>query len=86
MNRIMNMSIAFVFAWALTGTSSATTPKQDKKTVNNKIKIFLLSGQSNMTGRGTLEYERAGEVYPLDRQKSTLLEFVNQPKNLEKYS
>ncbi len=46
------------------------------------IKIFILSGQSNMTGRGTLELMNGPEI----NKKSTLLHYVQQPENLKSLS
>ena len=45
------------------------------------VKIYLLSGQSNMTGRGGL-----GDLNkPAADQKATLVRFIMEPQNLEKY-
>lgn len=45
------------------------------------VKIFLLSGQSNMTGRGAL-----GDLKkPAEEQKASLVEFIKKPENAEKY-
>jgi len=45
------------------------------------VKIYLLSGQSNMTGRGGL-----GELNkPAADQKATLVRFIMEPQNVEKY-
>jgi len=45
------------------------------------VKIYLLSGQSNMTGRGALgEFNK-----PAADQKATLVRFVMEPQNVEKY-
>ncbi|MCX6903503.1 MAG: hypothetical protein NTW03_08505 [Verrucomicrobia bacterium] len=47
------------------------------------VKIYLLSGQSNMTGRGSL-----GDLTlktPAADQKATLLRFIMEPQNVEKY-
>jgi len=53
----------------------------DAKGVQGPVKIFLLSGQSNMTGRGSL-----GELNkPAADQKATLVRYIKEPKNLEKY-
>tara|TARA_B110000908_G_scaffold102729_1_gene121067 strand:- start:11074 stop:12138 length:1065 start_codon:yes stop_codon:yes gene_type:complete len=50
----------------------------EKKTV----RVFLLSGQSNMTGRGSL-----GRVdQPVAEQKGTLLHYIKQPANEKKLS
>jgi hypothetical protein len=45
------------------------------------VRIFLLSGQSNMTGRGTLGDFRK----PPADQKATLLRYIMEPENVEKY-
>ena len=45
------------------------------------VKIYLLSGQSNMTGRGGL-----GELNkPAADQKATLVRYILEPQNVEKY-
>ena len=45
------------------------------------VKIFILSGQSNMTGRGAL-----GDLKkPAEDQKATLVRFIMAPENWEKY-
>jgi Carbohydrate esterase, sialic acid-specific acetylesterase len=45
------------------------------------VQIYLLSGQSNMTGRGIL-----GDLNkPAAEQKATLLRFIMDPPNVEKY-
>ncbi len=44
------------------------------------VKVFLLSGQSNMTGRGNL-----GDLNkPAADQKATLVRYIMEPANLEK--
>jgi hypothetical protein len=46
------------------------------------VKIYILSGQSNMTGRGSL-----GELNkPAADQKATLVRFIMEPQNVEKYT
>ena len=47
------------------------------------VKIYLLSGQSNMTGRGNL-----GDLTlktPAADQKASLVRFIMEPQNVEKY-
>jgi len=45
------------------------------------VKIFILSGQSNMTGRGSL-----GDLKkPAAEQKASLVRFIMAPENVEKY-
>jgi alpha-galactosidase len=47
------------------------------------VKIYLLSGQSNMTGRGNL-----GDLTlkpPAAEQKASLVRFIMDPQNVEKY-
>jgi len=45
------------------------------------VQIFLLSGQSNMTGRGAL-----GDLNkPAEDQKATLVRFIKAPENIETY-
>ena len=45
------------------------------------VKIYVLSGQSNMTGRGTMGDLRK----PAADQKATLVRYIMDPKNVEKY-
>lgn len=52
----------------------------EKPAAGRPVKIFILSGQSNMTGRGALAYAKL----PEDKQQSTLIEFVNRPENRER--
>lgn len=48
---------------------------------NKPIQIYLLSGQSNMTGRGNL-----GDLNkPAAEQKATLVRYIMEPQNVEKY-
>jgi len=49
---------------------------------NGKVKVFLLSGQANTTGRGNL----VSAVVELEKQKHTLFGFINKPKNAKKYA
>ena len=45
------------------------------------VKIYILSGQSNMTGRATL-----GDLNkPAADQKATLVRYILEPQNVEKY-
>jgi alpha-galactosidase len=45
------------------------------------VKIYILSGQSNMTGRGAL-----GDLNkPAADQKATLVRYIMEPQNVEKY-
>ena len=46
-----------------------------------KVKIFILAGQSNMTGRGWLGNLNA----PAADQKASLVRFIKDPANMEKY-
>jgi len=51
------------------------------KASEKPVQIFLLSGQSNMSGRGTL-----GDLNkPAAEQKATLVRYIKAPENLEKY-
>lgn len=79
MKRLINL--AFLLLLSLTMTSCVTTSLPVAGPGNGKVKIFLLSGQSNMTGRGMLGWADV----PFEKQKHTLLNFVNKPKNIEKY-
>lgn len=61
--------------------AGATTDAKETKAVKGPVKIFLLSGQSNMTGRGN-----QGDLNkPASDQKATLVRFIMEPQNLEKY-
>jgi len=65
------MSVLFTTAVMADGAKAAKGP----------VKIFLLSGQSNMTGRGTL-----GDLNkPAADQKATLVRYIKDPNNVEKY-
>ena len=58
---------------AITGLAEAAPAKP--------VKIFILSGQSNMTGRGGL-----GDLNkPAADQKATLVRYIMAPENVEKY-
>lgn len=70
---------ALTFITASSVTTQAQAAQQAK---NGKVKIFLLSGQSNMTGRGM----QGGPEVPLEKQKHTLFHFVNKPENVKKYA
>lgn len=46
------------------------------------LKVFVLTGQSNMTGRGAL-----GDLSkPADAQAATLARYIKQPENLDKFA
>ena len=60
---------------------AASAVAQQPKPAKGPVKIFLLSGQSNMTGRGSL-----GDLNkPAGDQKATLVRYIKEPKNVEKY-
>lgn len=62
---------AAAFLIASTAISAAAKP----------VRIFILSGQSNMTGRGWL-----GDLnQPAEDQKATLTRYIMAPENREKY-
>ncbi|MEI6178229.1 MAG: sialate O-acetylesterase, partial [Verrucomicrobiota bacterium] len=64
---------AAVLIIATTGLAGAAPTKP--------VRIFILSGQSNMTGRGAV-----GELNkPAADQKATLVRFIKEPQNVEKY-
>jgi hypothetical protein len=70
--------VAISLALALVAVSA--TPGE-AKVARKPVLIFLLSGQSNMTGRGTL-----GNLNkPAEDQKATLVRFIKAPENVEKY-
>ncbi len=60
---------------------AATALAGDEIVGRKPVMIFLLSGQSNMTGRGIL-----GDLNkPAEEQKATLVRFIKSPENAEKY-
>jgi alpha-galactosidase len=63
--------------------SAAETPSPKPVDMKKPVKIYLLSGQSNMSGRGKL-----GELKlktPAADQKASLVRFIMEPQNVEKY-
>jgi hypothetical protein len=59
---------------ATTGLAAAASAKP--------VRIFILSGQSNMTGRGAV-----GDLKkPAADQKATLVRFIKETQNVEKYT
>jgi len=63
--------------------SAAETPSPKPPDLKKPVKIYLLSGQSNMTGRGNL-----GDLTlktPAAHQKASLVRFIMEPQNVEKY-
>lgn len=61
--------------------SAAVARGMDNSPARGSIKIFLLSGQSNMTGRGNLgRLDR-----PPEEQEATLVRFIKAPENLKKF-
>lgn len=79
-------ALSFIALAALALSSIATVsaaeppiPKPDG--MKKPVKIYLLSGQSNMTGRGIL-----GDLNKSAAdQKATLVRFIMEPQNVEKY-
>jgi Carbohydrate esterase, sialic acid-specific acetylesterase len=66
-------SAACATALLIAGMGMATAAKP--------VKVFILSGQSNMTGRGWL-----GDLKkPAEDQQATLTRFIMAPENVEKY-
>jgi len=60
---------------------AATVMADDAKLAKGPVKIYLLSGQSNMTGRGN-----QGDLKkPAADQKASLVRFIMEPQNVEKY-
>jgi len=69
---IVSLAVLFVATLAQT---------EESKTIKKPVKIYLLSGQSNMTGRGV-----GGDLNkPAADQKATLVRFIMEPQNVEKY-
>jgi len=59
----------------------SSTLAEEADPTKRPIKIFVLSGQSNMTGRGAL-----GNLdEPAAEQEATLVRFIMKPENVEKY-
>ena len=66
-------------SFATVSAAEPPIPKPDG--MKKPVKIYLLSGQSNMTGRGGL-----GDLKkPAADQKATLVRFIMEPQNVEKY-
>jgi alpha-galactosidase len=76
-DKVMNMKslLAVLSLLAATALAGAAPAKP--------VKIYLLSGQSNMTGRGNLGDLKLKK--PAADQKATLLRFIMEPQNVEKY-
>ena len=61
--------------------SAADKPSNTPPDMSKPVKIYLLSGQSNMTGRGSL-----GDLNkPVAEQKASLVRFIMEPQNVENY-
>jgi hypothetical protein len=76
MNKITPLMLA-----AVAGLLTHDTIAQDATPPKGPVKVFLLSGQSNMTGRGRLGSLSQSAV----DQKATLVRFIKEPENLDKY-
>jgi hypothetical protein len=75
------MTAIIIAAIGLTSVPAMAAKAGKTPTAKGPVKIFLLSGQSNMTGRGNL-----GDLNkPTADQKATLARFVKDPKNVEKF-
>ena len=75
--------VAFAGALLIAATVLAedAKPAGQTKPAKGPVKVFLLSGQSNMTGRGTL-----GNLNkPAADQKATLVRYIKAPENAAKY-
>jgi alpha-galactosidase len=71
----MNMKSLFAVLSLLAATALAGAAE------GKPVKIYILSGQSNMTGRGAL-----GDLNkPAADQKATLVRYILEPQNVEKY-
>jgi len=71
----MNMKSLFAVLSLLAATALAGAAE------GKPVKIFIVSGQSNMTGRGALgEFNK-----PAADQKATLVRYILEPQNVEKY-
>ncbi|MFT6864931.1 MAG: hypothetical protein ACJAVK_003503 [Akkermansiaceae bacterium] len=71
------MKLIRIYALFLLGSLAIALPAA----ADQAIKVFLLSGQSNMTGRGSLGII----TKPAADQKGTLWHFIGKPANKEKY-
>jgi len=82
--RAFALSSIALTALALTSfstVSAAETPSPKPDGMKKPVRIYLLSGQSNMTGRGT-----QGDLNkPAADQKASLVRFIMEPQNVEKY-
>ena len=62
-------------------TVAVTAIAEGSEPAKGPVRIFLLSGQSNMTGRGTL-----GDLgKPAADQQATLVRYIMEPENVGKY-
>jgi alpha-galactosidase len=72
---------ATAFAISILAFSGILEPGAAAGASAQPVKIYVLSGQSNMTGRGDL-----GDLKkPATEQKATLVRYIMEPQNREKY-
>jgi Carbohydrate esterase, sialic acid-specific acetylesterase len=73
------LSLLVLASFAAASAAESPTPKPGG--TSKPVKIYLLSGQSNMTGRAGL-----GDLNkPPADQQATLVRFIMEPQNVEKY-
>jgi alpha-galactosidase len=76
-----NHHLAGAFALSTLAFAGLTGPAAAAESSAKPVKIYVLSGQSNMTGRGDL-----GDLKkPAAEQKATLVRYIMEPQNVEKY-
>ena len=76
-----NQTTATAFALSVLAFAGLLQPAAAAGSAAKPVKIYVLSGQSNMTGRATL-----GDLKkPAAEQKATLVRYIMEPQNVEKY-
>lgn len=76
-----NHRLAGAFALSALAFAGLPEPVSAAEPSAKPVKIYVLSGQSNMTGRGTLGDLRK----PAAEQKATLVRYIMDPANVGKY-
>jgi alpha-galactosidase len=76
-----SQTTARAFALSVVAFAGLLQPAAAAGDSAKSVKIYVLSGQSNMTGRGGL-----GDLKkPAAEQKATLVRYIMEPQNVEKY-
>lgn len=76
-----NETTAMAFAIAVLAFAGLLQPAAAAEPSTKPVKIYVLSGQSNMTGRGDLGDLRK----PAAGQNATLVRYIMEPQNVAKY-